>query len=112
MTDGILLAETQGDPSLRAYTTLSSSMRRTSAVSILHLLGYQQLLPNRRKLKLLILTTINAQRFSEHFNNAPVVEISGRMYPVEFLPPWFPRFINAASRVDPARRNKGGAEDG
>ena len=85
MTDGILLAETQGDPSLRAYDTIIIDEAHERSLNIDFLLGYlKQLLPNRPELKLIVTSaTINAQRFSEHFNNAPVVEVSGRMYPVE-----------------------------
>ncbi|SFH50380.1 ATP-dependent helicase HrpA [Nitrosospira sp. Nsp14] len=115
MTDGILLAETQGDPSLRAYDTIIIDEAHERSLNIDFLLGYlKQLLPNRPELKLIVTSaTINAQRFSEHFNNAPVVEVSGRMYPVEvrYRPLVSAVSSNAASRGDAARRNKGGAED-
>ncbi|HET7060788.1 MAG TPA: ATP-dependent RNA helicase HrpA [Nitrosospira sp.] len=85
MTDGILLAETQGDPSLQAYDTLIIDEAHERSLNIDFLLGYlKQLLPRRPDLKLIVTSaTINARRFSEHFNAAPVIEISGRMYPVE-----------------------------
>ena len=114
MTDGILLAETQGDPSLRAYDTIIIDEAHERSLNIDFLLGYlKQLLPNRPELKLIVTSaTINAQRFSEHFNDAPVVEVSGRMYPVEvrYRPLVAAVSSNAASRVDAARRNKGGAD--
>ena len=85
MTDGILLAETQGDPLLRAYDTLIIDEAHERSLNIDFLLGYlKQLLPRRPDLKLIVTSaTINAQRFSAHFNDAPVIEVSGRMYPVE-----------------------------
>ncbi|MDQ3185225.1 MAG: ATP-dependent RNA helicase HrpA, partial [Pseudomonadota bacterium] len=85
MTDGILLAETQGDPSLLAYDTIIIDEAHERSLNIDFLLGYlKQLLPRRPELKLIVTSaTINAQRFSAHFNNAPVIEVSGRMYPVE-----------------------------
>lgn len=85
MTDGILLAETQGDPSLLAYDTIIIDEAHERSLNIDFLLGYlKQLLPRRPELKLIVTSaTINAQRFSAHFNDAPVIEVSGRMYPVE-----------------------------
>ncbi|MEP6880114.1 MAG: helicase-related protein, partial [Nitrosospira sp.] len=85
MTDGILLAETQGDPTLLAYDTIIIDEAHERSLNIDFLLGYlKQLLPRRPELKLIVTSaTINAQRFSAHFNDAPVVEVSGRMYPVE-----------------------------
>ncbi len=85
MTDGILLAETQGDPWLGQYDTLILDEAHERSLNIDFLLGYlKQLLPKRPDLKLIITSaTIDASRFSQHFNNAPVIEVSGRMYPVE-----------------------------
>ena len=85
MTDGILLAETQGDHFLLAYDTIIIDEAHERSLNIDFLLGYlKQLLPARPDLKLIITSaTINAQRFSAHFDDAPVVEVSGRMYPVE-----------------------------
>ncbi|SCY09191.1 ATP-dependent helicase HrpA [Nitrosospira sp. Nl5] len=85
MTDGILLAETQGDPSLLAYDTIIIDEAHERSLNIDFLLGYlKQLLPRRPELKLIVTSaTINAQRFSAHFSDAPVIEVSGRMYPVE-----------------------------
>ncbi len=85
MTDGILLAETQGDHTLSAYDTIIIDEAHERSLNIDFLLGYlRQLLPRRPDLKLVITSaTIDAERFSRHFDNAPVIEVSGRMYPVE-----------------------------
>ncbi|CAM3692079.1 ATP-dependent RNA helicase HrpA [Polynucleobacter antarcticus] len=89
MTDGILLAETQRDPQLRAYDTLIIDEAHERSLNIDFLLGYlRQLLPKRPDLKLIITSaTIDAQRFSDHFTIggklAPVIEVSGRLFPVE-----------------------------
>jgi len=85
MTDGILLAETQGDSELSAYDTVIIDEAHERSLNIDFLLGYmKQLLPRRPDLKLIITSaTIDAERFSKHFDNAPVVEVSGRLYPVE-----------------------------
>ena len=85
MTDGILLAETQGDPQLAAYDTLIIDEAHERSLNIDFLLGYlKQLLPRRPDLKLIVTSaTIDAARFAQHFDGAPVIEVSGRMYPVE-----------------------------
>jgi len=85
MTDGILLAETQGDRELRQYDTLIIDEAHERSLNIDFLLGYvKQLLPRRSDLKLVITSaTIDAERFSKHFDGAPVIEVSGRLYPVE-----------------------------
>ena len=85
MTDGILLAETQGDPWLGQYDTLILDEAHERSLNIDFLLGYlKQILPKRPDLKLIITSaTIDAERFSMHFNKAPVIEVSGRMFPVE-----------------------------
>jgi len=85
MTDGILLAETQGDPLLRAYDTLIIDEAHERSLNIDFLLGYlKRLLPRRPDLKVIVTSaTIDAGRFSSHFGGAPVIEVSGRMYPVE-----------------------------
>lgn len=89
MTDGILLAETQSDPLLRAYDTLIIDEAHERSLNIDVLLGYlKQLLPRRPDLKLIVTSaTIDAERFAEHFRSAkgkaPVIEVSGRLYPVE-----------------------------
>jgi len=85
MTDGILLAEIQGDRFLNDYDTLIIDEAHERSLNIDFLLGYlKQLLPKRPDLKLIITSaTIDTERFSRHFNNAPVIEVSGRTYPVE-----------------------------
>ena len=85
MTDGILLAETQGDRYLDAYDTLIIDEAHERSLNIDFLLGYlKQLLPRRPDLKLIVTSaTIDPQRFARHFGTAPVIEVSGRTYPVE-----------------------------
>lgn len=85
MTDGILLAELQGDRFLDAYDTLIIDEAHERSLNIDFLLGYlKQLLPRRKDLKVIITSaTIDTARFSKHFNDAPVIEVSGRSYPVE-----------------------------
>jgi ATP-dependent helicase HrpA len=85
MTDGILLAETHSDRDLTAYDTIIIDEAHERSLNIDFLLGYvKQLLPRRPDLKIIITSaTIDADRFSKHFDSAPVIEVSGRMYPVE-----------------------------
>ncbi|HEX8963087.1 MAG TPA: ATP-dependent RNA helicase HrpA [Rhodocyclaceae bacterium] len=85
MTDGILLAETQGDPLLKAYDTILIDEAHERSLNIDFLLGYlKQLLPKRPDLKVIVTSaTLDAQRFSQHFGGAPVIEVSGRLYPIE-----------------------------
>ncbi|MEW5804871.1 MAG: ATP-dependent RNA helicase HrpA, partial [bacterium] len=85
MTDGILLAETQGDPLLRSYDTLIIDEAHERSLNIDFLLGIlRQLLPKRPDLKVIITSaTIDTEKFSESFNHAPIIEVSGRMYPVD-----------------------------
>ncbi|KZE34900.1 ATP-dependent RNA helicase HrpA [Crenobacter luteus] len=85
MTDGILLAETQTDRYLTAYDTIIIDEAHERSLNIDFLLGYlKQLLPRRPDLKVIITSaTIDADRFAKHFDNAPVIEVSGRTYPVE-----------------------------
>ncbi len=89
MTDGILLAETQGDPDLRAYDTLIIDEAHERSLNIDFLLGYlHQLLPRRPDLKVVITSaTIDADRFAQHFASskgpAPIIMVSGRLFPVE-----------------------------
>jgi len=87
MTDGILLAETQNDPLLQAYDTLIIDEAHERSLNIDFLLGYIcQLLPKRPDLKLIVTSaTIDAQRFSNHFSHAPIIEVTGRMYPVDIV---------------------------
>ena len=84
MTDGILLAELQRDRQLRRYDTIIIDEAHERSLNIDFLLGYlKRLLPRRPDLKLIITSaTIDVERFAEHFD-APVVEVSGRTYPVE-----------------------------
>jgi ATP-dependent helicase HrpA len=89
MTDGILLAETQTDPLLTAYDTLIIDEAHERSLNIDFLLGYlREILPKRPDLKLIVTSaTIDADRFARHFGSdekpAPVIEVSGRLYPVE-----------------------------
>jgi ATP-dependent helicase HrpA len=89
MTDGILLAETQGDPLLQAYDTIILDEAHERSLNIDFLLGYlREILPRRPDLKVVVTSaTIDAERFAQHFRSAggpaPVLYVSGRMYPVE-----------------------------
>ncbi|HEX5542723.1 MAG TPA: ATP-dependent RNA helicase HrpA, partial [Micromonospora sp.] len=85
MTDGILLAELQHDRMLRQYDTLIIDEAHERSLNIDFILGYlKQLLPRRPELKVIITSaTIDPERFSRHFSDAPIVEVSGRTYPVE-----------------------------
>ncbi|HWI84341.1 DEAD/DEAH box helicase, partial [Ramlibacter sp.] len=84
MTDGILLAETQTDPLLKQYDTIIIDEAHERSLNIDFLLGYlKQLLPRRPDLKVIITSaTIDPERLSRHFGDAPIVEVSGRTYPV------------------------------
>ena len=87
MTDGILLAEMQTDRLLRQYDTLIIDEAHERSLNIDFILGYvKQILPKRPDLKVIITSaTIDPERFSKHFNNAPILEVSGRTYPVDLL---------------------------
>ncbi len=104
MTDGILLAELQRDRLLRRYDTLIIDEAHERSLNIDFILGYlKQLLPRRPDLKVIITSaTIDTERFSEHFDNAPVVEVSGRSFPVEtrYEPLSDPLGGNGLSEVD------------
>ncbi|WP_017921814.1 ATP-dependent RNA helicase HrpA, partial [Burkholderia gladioli] len=112
MTDGILLAETQTDPLLRAYDTLIIDEAHERSLNIDFLLGYlKQILPRRPDLKLIVTSaTIDAERFARHFGSeekpAPVFEVSGRLYPVEM------RYRPIADDRPAAIRNAEGASSG
>ncbi|WP_186057297.1 ATP-dependent RNA helicase HrpA [Burkholderia gladioli] len=112
MTDGILLAETQTDPLLRAYDTLIIDEAHERSLNIDFLLGYlKQILPKRPDLKLIVTSaTIDAERFACHFGSeekpAPVFEVSGRLYPVEM------RYRPIADDRPAAIRNAEGAASG
>ncbi|OAI58144.1 ATP-dependent RNA helicase HrpA [Verrucomicrobiaceae bacterium SCGC AG-212-N21] len=85
MTDGILLAEIQGDPMLRAYSMLILDEAHERSLNIDFLIGYLKgLLVKRPDLKLLVTSaTIDTEAFSQHFGGAPIIEVSGRLYPVD-----------------------------
>ncbi|WP_312374622.1 ATP-dependent RNA helicase HrpA [Stutzerimonas nitrititolerans] len=85
MTDGILLAETQHDRFLEKYDTLIVDEAHERSLNIDFLLGFlKTLLPRRPDLKVIVTSaTIDLERFSKHFDNAPIIEVSGRTYPVE-----------------------------
>ncbi|WP_308368420.1 MULTISPECIES: ATP-dependent RNA helicase HrpA [unclassified Microbulbifer] len=91
MTDGILLAEIQRDPLLNKYDTLIIDEAHERSLNIDFLLGYlKTILPKRPDLKLIITSaTIDLEKFSRHFDDAPVIEVSGRTYPVDihYRPP-------------------------
>jgi len=126
MTDGILLAETQTDPLLRAYDTLIIDEAHERSLNIDFLLGYlKEILPKRPDLKLIVTSaTIDAERFARHFGTeskpAPVIEVSGRLYPVEirYQPVEDPRERSAAIKAaqgtaatpSPRERAKGARE--
>jgi len=112
MTDGILLAEIQRDRLLRAYDTLIIDEAHERSLTIDFLLGYlKALLPQRPDLKVIITSaTIDPQRFAEHFGGAPIIEVSGRTYPVEVRY----RPLDAAPAVaadTPARRAEAEPKD-
>jgi len=87
MTDGILLAETKNDRFLEKYEVLILDEAHERSLNIDFLLGYiKRILPKRPDLKVIITSaTIDLERFSKHFDNAPVIEVSGRTYPVDIL---------------------------
>lgn len=97
MTDGILLAEIQNDRMLTQYDTIIIDEAHERSLNIDFILGYlKQLLPRRPDLKVIITSaTIDPQRFSRHFNKAPVIEVSGRTYPVEVR--YRPLFVDKKS---------------
>jgi ATP-dependent helicase HrpA len=110
MTDGILLAETQADPWLNAYDTLILDEAHERNLNIDFLLGYlKRLLARRRDLKLIVTSaTIDTKIFSQHFHDAPIVEVEGRGYPVEVRwRKWDHHFSDeeAASSAADTRRN-------
>jgi ATP-dependent helicase HrpA len=85
MTDGMLLAETRSDHGLHAYDTLIIDEAHERSLNIDFLLGYSaQLLVKRKDLRIIITSaTIDTEKFAAHFNKAPIIEVSGRTYPVE-----------------------------
>ncbi|SIR35523.1 ATP-dependent helicase HrpA [Aromatoleum tolulyticum] len=107
MTDGILLAETQGDPTLAAYDTLIIDEAHERSLNIDFLLGYlRTLLPRRPDLKVIVTSaTLDADRFARHFaasdgKPAPVIEVSGRLYPIEL------RYRPVESDDEPAQESR------
>ncbi|MBI1905575.1 MAG: ATP-dependent RNA helicase HrpA [Rhodocyclales bacterium] len=113
MTDGILLAETQTDPTLAAYDTLIIDEAHERSLNIDFLLGYiKTLLPRRPDLKVIITSaTLDAERFAQHFASAagpaPVIEVSGRLYPIEM------RYRPVADdEAEPVRRDPAAARKG
>ncbi|HEU4656665.1 MAG TPA: ATP-dependent RNA helicase HrpA [Capillimicrobium sp.] len=111
MTDGLLLAEIQHDRLLRRYDTIIVDEAHERSLNIDFLLGYlHQILPKRPDLKLVITSaTIDPQRFAEHFGDAPVVEVSGRTYPVEVR--YQPLSAEPSSGEDPEDDADGPVED-
>jgi ATP-dependent helicase HrpA len=87
MTDGILLSETRDDPFLNKYDTIIIDEAHERSLNIDFLLGYlKRLLPRRKDLKLIVTSaTIDVEKFSSHFDDAPIIEVSGRTYPVTLL---------------------------
>ncbi len=102
MTDGILLAELQRDRQLTSYDTVIVDEAHERSLNIDFLLGYlKRLLPERPDLKVVVTSaTIDTARFAEHFGGAPVVEVSGRTYPVEIR---YRPLVDAAPRAAPAQ---------
>jgi ATP-dependent helicase HrpA len=87
MTDGILLAETQNDPDLSEYNMIIIDEAHERSLNIDFLLGYLKgLLARRKDLKLIVTSaTIDTEAFSKHFDNAPIIEVSGRLFPVDVV---------------------------
>jgi ATP-dependent helicase HrpA len=100
MTDGILLTEIQRDHQLRRYDTIIVDEAHERTLNVDFLLGYlKRLLPRRPDLKLVITSaTIDPERFSAHFGGAPIIEVSGRTYPVEVR---YRTVVDMESTVDP-----------
>jgi ATP-dependent helicase HrpA len=108
MTDGILLAETHSDRELRAYDTIIVDEAHERSLNVDFLLGYmKRLVKIRPELKVIVTSaTIDTERFSQFFDGAPVIEVSGRTYPVEVR--YRPEFFEPESPLDGVARK---AED-
>src|SRR5918911_207063 len=111
MTDGILLAEIQRDRLLTRYDTIIVDEAHERSLNIDFLLGYlKELLPRRPDLKVVVTSaTIDPERFARHFGDAPVVEVSGRMYPVEIR--YRPLDENGTMVDDAGDPDEGGPRD-
>ena len=103
MTDGILLAEIQRDRRLMRYDTLIIDEAHERSLNVDFLLGYlHELLPRRPELKVIITSaTIEPQRFAAHFGGAPIIEVSGRAFPVEIRYRPLEVAVSATARDDP-----------
>lgn len=102
MTDGILLAEIQKDPLLFKYEVIIIDEAHERSLNIDFLLGYlKQVIRKRPDLKVIVTSaTIDLNRFSEHFNKAPIIEVSGRTFPVEMnYQPWVDEFDDVTSAI-------------
>ena len=106
MTDGILLAETQHDKFLNKYSVIIIDEAHERSLNIDFLMGYlKQLLAKRKDLKVIITSaTIDVERFSKHFDNAPTIEVSGRTFPVETL---YRPLLDQSKEEEDAEENEG-----
>jgi len=106
MTDGILLAETQHDKYLNKYSVIIIDEAHERSLNIDFLMGYlKQLLVKRKDLKVIITSaTIDVERFSKHFDNAPTIEVSGRTFPVETL---YRPLLDQSKEEEDAEENEG-----
>ncbi|HET7844039.1 MAG TPA: DUF3418 domain-containing protein, partial [Xanthomonadales bacterium] len=115
MTDGILLAETQGDAFLDRYDTLIIDEAHERSLNIDFLLGYlKRLVAKRRDLRVVVTSaTIDTARFAEHFGGAPVITVEGRSYPVEvrYRPPGEEKGSGSFSDGDGSTRRKRRSEN-
>ncbi|MDW7772591.1 MAG: ATP-dependent RNA helicase HrpA [Desulfobulbaceae bacterium] len=104
MTDGVLLAETRRDPALKQYDTIIIDEAHERSLNIDFLLGYlKTLLARRPELKVIIASaTIDTEKFSTHFDNAPIINVSGRNFPIatRYLDHEEPDFLDSESYVD------------